>query len=300
MASLLTRIRRGPASHVRPATDVTETSWRFLLLTMAVVVAVATAFTISFHAGRGFYTAIYADTEHLVRPALIAGLTLLTVAFAAAGYAGLRPHDLGWQRSRLGGGSAAVAAIFVTMQVIQVVVTIANGDRPQLSASWTGAGWTTATGALAAYALGIGPAEETLFRGLLLPQLGLKFARMAPAAAVGAALVVSQAMFALYHLPADVLGGSSGAGMTWPDIALDLSRVFAIGMVLAALYLRTGNLFLVIGIHALQDAGTTIVAAPLDPGLVTLSLAALAFLATFIPAVAHRLHGVSVARWPRP
>ncbi len=300
MASLLTRSGRERASQVRPSTDVPETSWRFLLAATAAVVAVATAVNISFRAGRGFYTTVYADTGHLVRPALLAGLALLAVVFVAAGYAGLRPHDLGWQWSRVGGGLAATAAIFVAMQVVQVVVTVANGDQPQLSASWTGAGWATAMGALASYALGIAPAEETFFRGLLLPQLRLKFSRMAPAVTVGAALVVSQSMFALYHVPGDVLGGSSGVGMAWPDIVVDLGRLLAIGMVFAALYLRTGNLLLVIGIHALQDAGTTIVAAPVDPGLVMLSLATLTLLATFIPAVAQRLHSIGTARRGRP
>jgi membrane protease YdiL (CAAX protease family) len=270
------------------------------MLATAAVVAVVTALNISFRAGRGFYTTVYADTGHLVRPALIGGLALLAVVFMAAGYAGLRPRDLGWQWSKVGGGLAVTAAIFVAMQVIQVVVTVANGDQPQLSASWTAAGWATATGALIGYALGIAPGEETIFRGLLLPQLGLKFSRMAPAVAVGAALVVSQSMFALYHLPGELLGGSSGVGMAWPDIVLDLGRLFAIGMLFAALYLRTGNLLLVIGIHALQDAGTTIVAAPVDPGLAMLSLAVLTLLATFIPAVARRLHGISAVRRGQP
>ncbi|MCU7730853.1 hypothetical protein ODJ79_44670 [Actinoplanes sp. KI2] len=174
MASLLTHTgRERRASHVRPSTDVPETSWRFLLLATAGVVAVATALNISFRAGRGFYTTVYADTGHLVRPALIGGLALLAVVFVAAGYAGLRPPDLGWQRSRVGGGLAATAAIFVAMQIIQIIVTVANDDQPQLSASGTGAGWATAMGALTGYALGIAPAEETYFRGLLLPQLRL-------------------------------------------------------------------------------------------------------------------------------
>lgn len=295
MASLLQQPGRERAGRVRPSTDVPETSWRFLLLATAAVVAVATALNISFRVGRGFYRTVYADTGHLVRPPLIAGLVLLAMIFVAAGYAGLRPRHLGWRWSRVGAGLTATAAIFVAMQVVQVVVTVANGDQLQLAASWTGAGWATAVGVLAGYALGIAPAEETFFRGLLLPQLGLKFSRMAPAVAVGAALVVSQSMFALYHLPGDVLGGSSGVGMAWPDIVVDLGRLFAIGMVFAALYLRTGNLLLVIGIHALQDAGTTIVRAPVDPGLVVLSFATVALLATFIPAVARRLHGISAA-----
>ncbi|GAA3350296.1 hypothetical protein GCM10020358_75640 [Amorphoplanes nipponensis] len=300
MASLLNHAGRERAGQIRPSPDVPEPSWRSLLLATAAVVAVAAALNVSFRAGRGFYTTVSSDTGHLVRPALIGGLALLAVAFVAARYAGLRPRDLGWQRSRVGRGLAATAAIFVAMQVIQIVVTVAHGDQPQLATAWTGAGWATAVGVLAGYALGIAPAEETFFRGLLLPQLALKFSRMAPAVAVGAALVVSQSMFALYHLPGDVLGGSSGAGMAWPDIVLDLGRLFAIGMVFAALYLRTGNLFLVIGIHALQDAGTTIVAAPVDPGLVVLSLAILALLATFIPTVASRLHGISAAGRDRP
>jgi uncharacterized protein len=300
MASSLTHPERERVHEVRSSTDVPQTSWRFLLLTTAAVMAVVTALNVSFRAGRGFYTTVYADTGHLVRPALMSGLALLAVTFVAAGYAGLRPRDLGWRRSTVGGGLAAIVAIFVAMQVVQVVVTVANGDQPQLSASWSGAGWATAIGALGGYALGIAPAEETFFRGLLLPQLGLKFSRMARAVAVGAALVVSQATFALCHLPGDVLVGSSGAALAWPDIVLDLGRVFAIGMLFAALYLRTGNLLLVIGIHALQDAGTTIVAAPVDPGLVMMSLATLTLLATFIPTVAHRLHGISTVTWGRP
>jgi membrane protease YdiL (CAAX protease family) len=291
MASLLTRADREPAS----STDAPETSWRFLLLATAAVVAVATVLNIGFRAGRGFYTTVYADTGHLVRPALVSGLVLLAVVFAAARYGGLRPRDLGWRWSRVGGGLVATAVIFVAMQVVQIGVTVADGGQPQLSASWTGAGWAAATGALAGHALGIAPAEETFFRGLLLPRLRLEFSRMAPPVAVGAALVVSQSVFALYHLPGDVLGGSSGAGMAWPDIVLDLARLFVIGLVFAALYLRTGNLFLVIGIHALQNAGTTVVAAPVDPGLVMLSLATVTLLATFVPAVARRLHGIGGA-----
>src|SRR5690349_9693638 len=74
MASLLSHLRHERAGPVRPSTDVPETSWRFLLLATAALMAVVAALNISFRAGRGFYTAVYADTGHLVSPALIAGL----------------------------------------------------------------------------------------------------------------------------------------------------------------------------------------------------------------------------------
>jgi membrane protease YdiL (CAAX protease family) len=186
------------------------------------------------------------------------------------------------------------------MQVVEIVLTVADGDQPRLSAFWSSAGWATAVGVLAGYALGVAPAEETFFRGLLLPQLRLKFSRLAPRAAVAGALVVSQLMFALYHLPSQVLGGSSGVGMAPLDIVIDLGRLFVIGLLYAALYLRTGNLFLVIGIHALEDAGITVVAAPIDPALVILAVAAVTLLATFLPPLAHRLHGLSTAGRERP
>jgi membrane protease YdiL (CAAX protease family) len=301
MVSLAHRPRQH-AGEISRSGDVPETSWRFLLLITTAVVAVTTAFNISFHTGPGIYTAVYEETGHLIRRSLIAGVLLLALVLIASTYGGLRPRHLGWQWSKLGAGLAATAAVFVAMQVVEVVVTVANGDQPRLSTSWSGVGWATAMGVLLGYAIGVAPAEETFFRGLLLPQLRLKFSPIGPAVAVGMALVLSSLVFALYHLPGLLLDGASSGGTAALDIAIELGRLFTVGMLYAALYLRTGNLFLVIGIHALGDAGTSVVAAPIDPGWVILGLATIVLLGTFAPPVARRLRGLDspMQRGPRP
>jgi hypothetical protein len=58
------------------------------------------------------------------------------------------------------------------------------------------------------------------------------------------------------------------------------------------------NLFLVIGIHALHNAGTSIVVTPIDPALLILSLAVIVLLLTFVPAVSRRLRGIDASQSP--
>ena len=131
-----------------------------------------------------------------------------------------------------------------------------------------------------------------------MTQLWIKWKRLNPVVAVGAAIAASQAVFALYHLPNLVLGVSGRAGTGFSEVATQLALDFAIGIVFAAIYLRTGNLFLVMGIHALQNARTSLVATPVDPSLVIFALAIIVVLATFTPSAWPRLSGVVGATRP--
>lgn len=55
------------------------------------------------------------------------------------------------------------------------------------------------------------------------------------------------------HIPSRL-----GQDLTPLDWTVDFSSVFLIGLFLACIYLRTGNLFLAIGLHALIDAPTSL------------------------------------------
>ena len=86
----------------------------------------------------------------------------------------------------------------------------------------------------------VGFAEETFFRGLILQSL-------IPAGALRAVLV-SAALFALPHL-ANAIGG------LWDPIftIADTIAAFGIGVTFAALLIRTGTIWPLIGLHALID-----------------------------------------------
>ena len=69
------------------------------------------------------------------------------------------------------------------------------------------------------------------------------------------ALLVSQGLFALSHVPNRIY-----LGMKPDEIALDLLMLLGWGTLYALIYLRTNNLFIVVGIHALGNTPTTLFA----------------------------------------
>jgi hypothetical protein len=73
---------------------------------------------------------------------------------------------------------------------------------------------------------------------------------------------------------------------------------FVCGVVFAGLYPRTGNPFLVIGIHALQNAGATVVAPSIDPSTLIFLLAVIVLLAGLVPPIGRRLRGIYASPSP--
>ncbi len=268
-----------------PRSPIGDVSWRFITLATGGVFALITALNASILAFHDFYVTVYVTSAHLVTPTLIiAGVFFAVVMIGLVAIGKLRPRDLGWRRSTVGRGLTLVAGVWIAMQLVELVAALATGPGPRLSTDWTAAGAATAVGGLLGLALGIAPGEETFFRGFLVPQLRMKFSHMKATRAVTVAILASQLIFALYHLPNLVMGISGEVGTSPTDIMAQLGLDFLIGVVFAALYLRTGNLLLVVGIHALQDAGTSLVATPIDPSLVIFTLAVILLLATFAPA----------------
>jgi uncharacterized protein len=225
-------------------------------------------------------------------------LQLVLVLWLLTGAARLRPFEFGWERPRIRPGLVTACGIWFAGQLVELVATVADGGAPRLSEEWSDDGWATTVGVLLAQLLGIAPAEETFFRGFLLVQLIAKFARLSPMFAVGVAVVLSQLAFALFHVPNLVLGDSADIGPTPSAIAVQLSLFFVVGVVFGLLYLRTRNLFLVIGVHALQNAGTSVVGPPIDPAQVVLGLSVVVLLLTFVPSIGRRFRHPGTDRSP--
>jgi membrane protease YdiL (CAAX protease family) len=67
------------------------------------------------------------------------------------------------------------------------------------------------------------------------------------------ALLISQGLFALSHIPNRIY-----LGMKPNEIAVDLLMLLGWGTLYTIVYLRTDNLFIVVGIHALGNTPTTL------------------------------------------
>jgi membrane protease YdiL (CAAX protease family) len=128
--------------------------------------------------------------------------------------------------------------------------------------TWTTNGWQGTLLWTAVMFLGAALYEEIAFRGFLYPQLYLKF-RGSHRVRFWTALLVSQLLFAIGHVPAHLMiRHLSGRGL-WTTVILQ----GLIGVVLLLLYLRTRNLWISVGIHGLVNAPTPLLEGTIGPAV---------------------------------
>lgn len=166
-----------------------------------------------------------------------------------ARYGDLRGSDIGWTDRHLPIGIGLTALFWGAAQLIHLIAGWLQNGVIRLHPAWDDPG--AVVGALLTQIFGVALFEEIAYRGFLFPQLYLR-REGSPWARMIWALVVSQAIFALSHLPNRLY-----RGLTLGEIALDLPMLMGWGIFYALIYLRTDNLFLAVGAHALGNAPTT-------------------------------------------
>lgn len=147
---------------------------------------------------------------------------------------GLADLRAGWPQLRLGAllGLATLVVMFAAALATGVCRIEVTPDQEKL--------WRTVLGFLPAAAL-IGVLEELIFRGFILQQL-LPHSRIT-------AILVSSGLYAAVHLRESLLELG-----TWRE----LFGLFLFGVVLAISYLRTGQLYLAIGLHSVLAYGARV------------------------------------------
>jgi len=215
-------------------------------------------------------------THWIVHPDLVAGVVLLLVVVGGIvlWHGGLRAADVGLVRSHLPLALLVTAGFWLITQVILILSSLTHTGTLALHAQWSDPGTVVTLGFLAAMLLGMALYEEVAYRGYLFPQLYLKL-RGTYGTRVGAAAVLSGVIFALLHVPTRILIGQVTGAALLPHMAvLTLAGLFGV-----VLYLRKENLLVVTGIHALVNAPTQVVEAPVSPFVVTVVLSGLMWLA---------------------
>jgi membrane protease YdiL (CAAX protease family) len=187
---------------------------------------------------------------------------ILIVAFLF-GMCRIRPSELGLDFTKLPAAVAFTAIIWAVGQFV-LVLTLALARQPiVLNPEWTATTWPQAGGVWIGQLFGNTPLEEIVFRGFLLPQCILLMLSRMPTARSGmqiaASLILSQGLFALPH----VLLNSRLPQGQWLLVAQ-----FVMGLAFAGIYLRTGNLFLAMGVHTLTNNPSPLLKDPIgDVGL---------------------------------
>jgi membrane protease YdiL (CAAX protease family) len=173
----------------------------------------------------------------------------------------IRLDDLGLNRDYLGRGIGVVAMIWGASQVLGVIPRVVANRAVLLDRDFEyGSRWDLAGQFLTA--LGNATLEELAFRGFLLVQLYLLFNRNSGDKERG----VTWATL-LTVLIADLATLPRALPYPSPDIAAtDQAILLVSSLFFCWLYLRTRNLFFVIGVHGLLLAPSAIVAGPRGGG----------------------------------
>ena len=223
-------------------------------------------------------------TGGLLNPTLAVNLPLLALVVGGLilGAARLGPSGVGLRRGQLVRGLVGALAFWTAVQLVLLIHALGIGRELAWNPRWSAGGLTLVIGALLAQLLGSALREEIVYRGFLIPQLALHLdGRLRSRAAVLALAVLGAALvFAAMHVPNVI------------RIGLDPGPQFLIhtfnGVVFGLLYIFTGNLFFVIGVHALGNWGMPLLDPGIEPGMVTFVLRVVLVLGLGVVALRRR------------
>jgi hypothetical protein len=196
--------------------------------------------------------AVYRATQGLIDFTLMLGLALqlLIIGILVIGIGRLRPRELGLDIAKLPAGVAWTFAAWLAAQLVTLLICVVAGEPIGLNPAWSFGSWTQPAGEWIAQLFGNAALEEVLYRGFLFPQCvwlaSSWFRDRSDRWLIAISLLISQGWFALGHIPFNFVGGG------WSGQWLLLFQ-FLMGLAFCGIYIRTGNLFLAIGFHALAN-----------------------------------------------
>ena len=215
-------------------------------------------------------------TGGLVTPVLLCGLVswVVLVGVVLEGAGRLRLRELGLDARDVPNAALLLLLLWGVVQVVLAAVGQLGASPFTLNPSLDATPAVLAGRQLEAL-FGSGLLEEVLYRGFLLVQVFLLLRRrMEEPRALAWAIAASSLYFGLNHLPA-ALRMHLDAGA----IAVYLVHVALVGALFAWIYLRTGNLWLAGGAHALINYPAALFVSWLDASLLVLVATALLLLA---------------------
>ncbi len=208
----------------------------------------------------------------LIQRTLILNLLLLLCAVYGilVLHGKLQGKDIGLVIKKLPLAISVGLVTWILVQFIEGVVSYIGMGSIELNQQWGAEGFAL-IGLLIGMLFGTALYEEIGYRGFFLIQFKIKMERLVENRylQVASALLISQTLFTLLHIPWKVLN----QGWTLVVVQELLFSVFMNGIIYGLLYLRTENLFFVMIVHALGNAPTSLVDPSIQPSNILLLLA---------------------------
>lgn len=232
---------------------VREASWATIVLVLMATFGLITAVFLP-----PILTRLIPLGDGLVGLVVFFGIFVVAIGACAIGFGGLRPRDVGLRLDKLAEALAVVACVWIVLQAAHAVAGLLSHGSLQWDDAWQRFGVTDRLLWLAVMLFGTALTEETIFRGFAFPQLNLKCPGSRRTRFWVAALAAA-ILFGLFHVPRHIIfSDMSALGISARVLAHALG-----GLLATAMYVRTRNLSLMIGLHGIENAPTRLVSSPL-------------------------------------
>jgi membrane protease YdiL (CAAX protease family) len=173
---------------------------------------------------------------------VILSIIMLAIMVAVGGWQVIRPS---------GRGIGYAVAAFVIPLLITLATVVYASIRIGAGRASFAPDWVSVCLIGIVYAFFVGLFEETMFRGVLLN--GILAKTKGKRLGIFAAVVIVSILFGFMHIIDVFIGGVPN----WAAFLSAATRVFntaASGMLFAAIYLKTQNIWAVVTVHGLNDA----------------------------------------------
>ncbi|XZE53075.1 CPBP family intramembrane glutamic endopeptidase [Planctomycetaceae bacterium SH139] len=191
-------------------------------------------------------------TEGLINDGMQANLLLMVIILPLLILAGRQTCREFWL-DRRSWQIAVVWLLGLTLLYQLCVIGVGRGEDLCFSTAWVGRGASESTGRLLAQLIGNALYEELLFRAFFLTQfyLHLRTRKLSIAASLTLAIIASQALFAIMHVPNRIY---KGAYESLAVVAFDQIALFLFGVYYAIVMLAFRNLAVPIVLHTFWNA----------------------------------------------
>ncbi|KHL92766.1 hypothetical protein QW71_27360 [Paenibacillus sp. IHB B 3415] len=204
---------------------------------------------------KGTFDGINRLTHGWINATLCAGLLGLMVIVVIYLWAMLRIplRDLGLRREKLLAGCLWTFVFWLAVNAMSACINLIAGTA--LTWNQDLANFPNLfLGALLGQLFGNALLEEIIFRGFFFVQIHHRLSGSGkPSSRIVKAMLISQTVFALMHIPNRIYGGLHGM-----EFVYDFIQLVILGMLFALLYVLTRNLFIVVGIHSLLNVNLVI------------------------------------------
>jgi membrane protease YdiL (CAAX protease family) len=195
-------------------------------------------------------------TRGLVDLTLINTAVVALLIVAVLVVSGVPLRELGLRGRDLPRALTLLVVLYGTLQLAIVLSALVCGDGLVLARDDPRA----AIGRFVAQLFGNTPVEEAVFRGFLLRQLLVRARQRGGWRAILVATAVAAILFALWHIPVRIHQGYRGL-----DLAATLVVVVLGAVLMSYLYVRSGNLLIIVVLHALFNDQAPIFVSPIPP-----------------------------------